>query len=80
METEHCNSELAASNSEKTKQLKTLEKEQLKLKNVLDEMKQQNYISDSERDFLNVNIFMYVYEPVRIIPEPFFKTRVSEYG
>lgn len=61
----HKNVELTKSNSEKTKQLKDLEKEKSKLDNVLGEMKQQNYISGSELDFLNVIIFMYI--PIYLI-------------
>lgn len=65
METEHCVSlqKIKQQNvelTEKKKQLKRLENEQLELKNVLDEMKEKNYISHSERDFLNVILFMHI--------------------
>lgn len=46
--------ELKKANSEKTNQLENSQKETLNLKDILGEMRSQNYISDSERDYLNV--------------------------
>lgn len=44
------------SSSEKSKQLNKLKNDKSKLQLILDEMRSQNYISDSDRQFLNVNI------------------------
>lgn len=66
IKTEHCvsmakvelkNTVLKNRNLEKSKQLRESQKEKSKLKDVLDEIRLQNYISDSEREFLNVITF-----------------------
>lgn len=57
---EQKNDDLKRKNLEKTKQLKSSEKEKTKLKYYLDDLRSQNFISDAERDFLNVNIFMFI--------------------
>lgn len=48
---------LGKTTSDATKKLKEVEKQNIRLKDILDEMKSRNYISDSERDFLNVSIY-----------------------
>lgn len=53
------NADLKIENVEKKKQLETSEKEKTKLKFYLDDIRSQNFISDAERDFLNVTIFLY---------------------
>lgn len=66
IKTEHCvsmakvelkNTDLKNRHLEKSKQLRESQKEKSKLKDVLDEIRLQNYISDSEREFLNVITF-----------------------
>lgn len=56
---EEKNVNLRKENVEKKNQLKISEKEKSKLKYYLDEIRSQNFISDAERDFLNVIIFMF---------------------
>lgn len=54
---EQKNKELKEKNTEKTKQLKQSQKEASKLKEILDQLKNDKLISQSEQDLLNVSNF-----------------------
>lgn len=55
--TEQKNKELKAKNAQKSKQLSVSQKEASRLKEILDQLKTENYITDTEQDFLNVMSF-----------------------